>query len=127
MERSMENNPESNVSPAGSIIKGIQGLSANTPPGNESHLKSIHLSADGLIIMDEPVEIANEVAGVYVKGIQYYDLQNVHFINNTGMAHLIDLLRSLLEHGTEVKFVNASEEIKNKIRTMGLDHILNCC
>lgn len=101
---------------------------------NETTVKSIHLFEDQFIIKDEPVlkiksdELfpADKLSGAYIQGIQYYDLKNIQFINNTGMADLISLLRSLLKKGVEVQFVNVNENIKNKIKSMGLDHILNC-
>lgn len=83
------------------------------------NIKSINLSGDEWIITDE-------LPGVYCQGIQYYDLKNIQFINNTGMAKLIELLKSLLVKGVEVKFVNVNEKIKNKIKSLGLDPILNC-
>jgi ABC-type transporter Mla MlaB component len=98
---------------------------------------SIRLSPDGLIIKDEPginnrldesTEEHNtgKLAGVYCEGIQYYDLKGVQFINNTGMAILIDLLKSLLEMGVEVQFVNVDEKIKIRIKELGLEKIINC-
>ena len=68
----------------------------------------------------------DELAGVYIQGVHYYDFVNVHFINNTGIASLIDLLKCLLEKGVKIQFVNVNEKIKNKIKTMGLEDILNC-
>jgi hypothetical protein len=97
-------------------------------------LRSIHISGDRFIIKEEgPVQSyqgykpqEKELPGVYFKGIQYYDLKDIHFINNTGIANLIDLLKSLLENNVEVRFVNVSDKIKTKIKSMGLDHILIC-
>jgi len=99
-----------------------------------TNVMSIRLTSDGLIIKDESKnlikssedEFSNLLPGVYCQGVQYYDLSNVHFINNTGMAILIDLLKSLLEMGVEVQFVNVEEKIKRKIRDMGLEKIINC-
>ncbi|MBI2269748.1 MAG: STAS domain-containing protein [Bacteroidetes bacterium] len=68
----------------------------------------------------------NELPGVYIHGIHYYDFKNVHFINNTGIASLIDLLKCLLEKGIEIEFVNVSDSIKSKIKSMGLENILHC-
>ncbi|HXB40643.1 MAG TPA: STAS domain-containing protein [Bacteroidia bacterium] len=82
-------------------------------------IKSINLSGDKLII-------TAELSGVFCQGIQYYDLKNILFINNTGMANLIDLLKSLLKQGVEVRFVNVSEKIKEKIKSMGLENVLHC-
>lgn len=68
----------------------------------------------------------DELAGVHIQGIHYYDFKNVHFINNTGIASLIDLLKCLLQKGVEIQFVNVSDKIKCKIKSMGLENILHC-
>jgi ABC-type transporter Mla MlaB component len=99
-----------------------------------NNVMSIRLSTDGLIIKDESTstnpneedQTGAKLAGVYCQGVQYYDLKGVHYINNTGMAILIDLLKSLLEMGVEVQFVNVDEKIKAKIKEMGLERIINC-
>ena len=70
--------------------------------------------------------ITDELAGVYCQGVQYYDLKDIGFINYNGMANLIDFLKSLLEKGIEVQFVNVNENIKSKIKSTGLEHILHC-
>jgi ABC-type transporter Mla MlaB component len=82
-------------------------------------IKSINLSGDKLII-------TADLSGVFCQGVQYYDLVNIQFINNNGIAHLIDLLKSLLKQGVEVQFVNVAEKIKEKIRAMGLENVINC-
>jgi ABC-type transporter Mla MlaB component len=82
-------------------------------------IKNIQLSGGQLVI-------TAELSGVFCQGIQYYDLRNILFINNAGMASLIDLLKSLLKQGVDVRFVNVNEKIRKKIKDMGLDHILRC-
>jgi ABC-type transporter Mla MlaB component len=82
-------------------------------------IKKINYSGDQFTITEA-------LPGVYCGGVQYYDLKDINFINNTGMADLIDLLRSLLKKGVEVQFVNVNEKIKSRIASMGLDHIINC-
>ena len=72
---------------------------------------------------EHPVD---QLAGVCIEGVHYYDFKNIHFINNTGIASLIDLLKCLLEQGVKLQFVNVSEKIKSKIKSMGLENILNC-
>ena len=84
-----------------------------------SNVKTINLSGDQLVV-------TNELSGVYFGGVQYYDFMNIHYINNTGMANLIDFLKSLLEKAVEVQFMNVNDKIKNKIKSMGLEHILHC-
>lgn len=84
-----------------------------------SNVKSINLSGDKVVLTDE-------LPYVYVQGVQYYDLKNIGFINYNGMANLIDFIKSLLEKGIEVQFVNVNEKIKSKIKSIGLEHILNC-
>ena len=83
------------------------------------NIKNIHFSGDQLVVTDE-------LPGVYCRGTQYYDFKDVGFISNSSMVNLIDLLRTLLEKGVEVQFVNVNETIRTKIKSMGLEHILNC-
>jgi ABC-type transporter Mla MlaB component len=66
------------------------------------------------------------LSGVLFNGVQYYDLNDILFINNTGLANLIGLMKTLLKKGIVVKFVNANNKIKEKIRSMGLDKFINC-
>ena len=92
------------------------------------NVMSICLTSDGIIIKDEDKEDnedSKKLAGVYCEGVQYYDLNGIQYINNTGMAILIDLLKNLLEMGVEVQFVNVHESIKKKIRDLGLEKIIN--
>jgi hypothetical protein len=108
----------------------------NTFKKTESNLKSIHMSGDQFIIKEEaPIRSYEtfrfndsnvDLPGVFFQGTQYYDLKNVYFINNTGMAKLIELLKSLLEKNMDVQFVNVCDKIKNKIKSLGLDHIIIC-
>ncbi len=97
-----------------------------------SNVLSIRRSSDGLIILDENKKSEDNgyttemLSGVYCQGVQYYDLNGIEFINNTGMAILIDLLKSLLEMNVEVQFVNVHDNIKKKIKAMGLDKVINC-
>lgn len=67
----------------------------------------------------------SKLSGVYCNGIQYYDLNNILFINNTGLANLISLMKSLLKRGVVVKFVNVNKKIKEKIKSFGLDKFIN--
>jgi anti-anti-sigma regulatory factor len=101
-----------------------------------NNILNVRLSPEGLIFKDaDPMDSTNassfqyttdRLSGVYCQGVQYFDLSKVQYINNTGMATLIDLLKSLLEMGVEVQFVNVDDKIKNKIKEMGLDKIINC-
>lgn len=70
-------------------------------------------------------DVKNTLSGVYFQGVQYFDLKNVNFINNTGIANLIDLLKSLLQQGVVIKFVNVKDKIKNKFKSLGLDSIFH--
>lgn len=72
---------------------------------------------------DNPMD---ELAGVCVDGIHYYDFKNIVFITNTDIASLIDLVRYTLEKGLKVHFVNVNVEVRKKINSVGLDHILTC-
>ncbi len=69
--------------------------------------------------------VTSALSGMYVQGVQYFDFKNVSFINNTGIANLIDILKDLLKEGIEVKFVNVKENIKNKFISMGLDSVFH--
>jgi hypothetical protein len=75
--------------------------------------------------LDGDFQLEN-LPGVFCKGIQYYDLRNVGSINNTGMAGLIDLMKSLLQQGVETRFANANDDIRNRITSLGLGEILKC-
>jgi anti-anti-sigma regulatory factor len=66
------------------------------------------------------------MAGVYYNGTMYYDLSKVKYINNSGVADLIDLVKSWMELGTEVKFIHVNEEIKKKFKEHGIDEVLYC-
>lgn len=95
-----------------------------------SNIMSIRLTPDGIVIKDNDGNnvghTGDMLPGVYCQGVMYYDLSNVHYLNNTGMAILIDLLKSLLEMDVSVQFVNVDEKIKARIKEMGLDDIINC-
>ncbi len=69
--------------------------------------------------------VTTALSGVYIQGVQYFDFKSVNFINNTGIANLIDILKDLLKEGIEVKFVNVKDNIKNKFISMGLDSIFH--
>lgn len=97
------------------------------------NIMSIRLTEDGLVIKDGPeshsdtnAPTQDQLPGVYCEGVMYYDLNDIHYINNTGMAILIDLLKSLLEMDVAVQFVNVDDKIKKRIKEMGLDNIINC-
>ena len=63
------------------------------------------------------------LAGVNFKGIQYYDLSQVKYINSSGIADLISIIKIWIHQGVEVHFVNASDSIKKIIYEMGLEII----
>jgi len=69
---------------------------------------------------------ADELAGVCIEDVHYYDFKNVQSINNTGLASLIDLTKYLLQKGLKVQFVNVNEKIKEKITALELDKVLQC-
>lgn len=87
----------------------------------EEAIKKIRLN-ELFQLSESPMD---ELAGVCIGGVHYYDFKNVHSINNTGIATLIDILKCLLEKGVKVQFVNVNEKIKNKFKSMGLENILN--
>jgi anti-anti-sigma regulatory factor len=98
-------------------------LSEASTTMKENTVKKIRLNELFHLNTEHPTE---ELAGVCIDGVHYYDFKNVQFINNTGMASLIDLSKCLLEQGIKVQFVNVNEKIKNKIKSIGLENILNC-
>jgi len=69
---------------------------------------------------------ADELAGVCIEDVHYYDFKNVQSINNTGLASLIDLTKYLLQKGIKVQFVNVNEKIRDKIISLELDKVLQC-
>lgn len=69
--------------------------------------------------------VTTALSGMYIQGVQYFDFKNVNFINNTGIANLIDILKDLLKEGVEVKFVNVKANIKSKFIAMGLDSVFH--
>src|SRR5687768_7149579 len=81
-------------------------------PDGEVVMQNIHLSEDKL-------GRTLKLSGVLCEGVQYYDLKNILYINNTGLANFIDLLKTLLKKGLSLKFVNVNDKIKEKIRSMG--------
>ena len=64
-----------------------------------------------------------DLAGVYFKGIQYYDLSKLQYINSSGIADLIAIIKVWTFQGNEVKFVNVSENIRKYLYEMGLEII----
>lgn len=64
-----------------------------------------------------------DLAGANFNGIQYYDLSKVQYINNSGIADLVSIIKIWSKQGNEVKFVNVSEEIKKYIYEMNLEII----
>lgn len=66
------------------------------------------------------------LAGVHFQGIYYYDMGQVKYINNSGIADLIDLVKAWLDQEIEVRFINVRDDIKKKIADMDLENILYC-
>jgi anti-anti-sigma regulatory factor len=62
---------------------------------------------------------------VYHHGIMYYDFSKVKYINNSGMADLIDLVKSWIELGAEVRFINVGEDVKRKLKESELEGIID--
>ncbi|MCE3260108.1 MAG: hypothetical protein K0S12_1749 [Bacteroidetes bacterium] len=124
--KNSESKPEVNNAPLNTIPEAVK-LQLEAEKKISSNVMSIRLTPDGLIIKEEDEEsTSDKLPGVYCQGVMYYDLSQVHFINNTGMAILIDLLKSLLEMEVSVQFVNVDEKIKKKIKEMGLEKIIHC-
>lgn len=102
-------------------IKGIK-LHGSPPAKKET---AIRIRSNELFQLNEEHPM-DELAGVCINDIHYYDFKNVKYVNNTGIASLIDLSKCLMMRGVKVQFVNVSEKIKDKIRSMGLENILKC-
>lgn len=83
----------------------------------KNQLRRINFSGDKWLRIED-------IPGLYYRGIQYFDFKKIEFINNNGLANLIKFLKFYLEKGIEVQFVNLGVAVKNKIRSMGLEHIL---
>ena len=68
---------------------------------------------------------AEDLAGVYFQGVHYYDMGKIEYINNSGIADLIDLTRDWMEQGIEVRFINVRDEIKKEFQRRDLGHIID--
>ncbi len=124
----------------------INSISDSSQQVINEHVEDLHTSKKNYFVLDsfalnEQIQLnkkqeelfesrgeytSKEIAGLYFQGTQYFDLKDVHFINNTGIANLLDILRSQLEEGIEVKFVNVNTTVKNKFKSLGLECIFNC-
>lgn len=125
----MEKLQNSGGETGGNEITNAAKIQIDSEKKISDNIMSIRLTPDGLTIDDEHEEgthTTDQIPGVYCQGVMYYDLSSVHYINNTGMAILIDLLKSLLEMDVAVQFVNVDTNIKKKIKEMGLENIINC-
>jgi hypothetical protein len=74
----------------------------------------------------DPWTISGEIAAYYHCGMLFYDLEKVTFINNTGIAKILEALKSHLKENIEVRFINVNNRIRQRIQTLALDHILIC-
>lgn len=112
------------------MIQGSNSFPQESFPGLASFKDNVESSSinasTSISLGSDPWTISGEISGYHDNGILYYDLKKVKFINNTGMVKMIELLRSLLKEGIEVRFINVNEKIKKKIKSLGLEHILNC-
>jgi ABC-type transporter Mla MlaB component len=100
-----------------SLLYTAPQASAQTPATD-----SLNSFLYGGVINDEPRGSSFDGA----TGILTYDLSNVFSINNTGLAHMIDLMKFSLKNGIEVQFINVTEKVKAKIKTMGMFQLINC-
>lgn len=108
------------------FVKNSENKDSGKMPVSESiDIPTINIKFDE-VFQERGDYSSNELAGIYFQGTQYFDFKNVYFINNTGIANLIDLIKSLLRQGIFIKFVNVSEKIKDKFKSMGLEFIFNC-
>ncbi len=75
---------------------------------------------------DHPLLIMEELPGVFLDGVQYYDLKGIGFLSSTSLAGIIGLIRILLKQGITVRFINTGDRIRSKIISVGLERIINC-
>lgn len=116
----MENKSENTIKPE--VLGATSATESNsvlTEKKAGGSVKTINISEDQLIVTDE-------TPGVFIQGVQYYDLKNIGYISYAGMANLVSFIKGTLEKGVEVRFVNVNDKVKAKIRAMGLEHILHC-
>ncbi len=66
-----------------------------------------------------------DLAGAYFQGVHYYDMGKVQYINSSGIADLIDLVKDWMEQGIEVKFINVRDEIRKEFQRLDLGHIID--
>ncbi|MEW6468844.1 MAG: STAS domain-containing protein [Bacteroidota bacterium] len=109
------------LSPASQITAGKAPGHVPPLPVEESELMRIRSEE---LFQSGSEYPTRELAGVYFNGIQYFDFTHVPYLSNSEMARLVNLLKSLLKKGIEIKLVNASAQIQQKIRSMGLESIL---
>lgn len=69
--------------------------------------------------------VSQSLAGVYFQGVHYYDMGKVEYINHSGIAELIDLVKDWMEQGIEVRFINVPDGIKREFEKLDLDHIID--
>ncbi len=104
--------------------EGLDNLNSKTEEGILAC--SIKPEIQNVNLLSDQQEKNEQLSGVFCKGVQYFDFKNIDFINNSDLANLIDLLKSLLKQGITLQFVNVNKKIKEKIRAMVLENILNC-
>lgn len=122
----MENNTKNgNESGTDFRIQNYETGIPAIPPAKEENEERSEVRSDELLQVSSDFSI-DGLAGAYIDGVHYYDFKNVHTINNVSLASLIDLLKCLLKSGKRVQFVNVNDRIKSKIKSLGLDGILNC-
>ncbi|HWY11740.1 MAG TPA: hypothetical protein VN026_10470 [Bacteroidia bacterium] len=106
---------------------GTEGTSDLNPKTEEGILAcSITPEIQDMDLLSDNHEKNAQFSGVFCKGVQYFDFKNIDFITNSDLANLIDLLKSLLKQGIALQFVNVNKKIKEKVKAMGLENILNC-
>jgi hypothetical protein len=72
-------------------------------------------------------EFSQELFPAYHQnGTTYYDLANLTALSNIEMAKLIREIKNSLRENTETCFLNTNPEIKEKIKALGLDHVIYC-
>lgn len=62
--------------------------------------------------------------GLSYHRVHYHDLKSEQFLSSNSIARLINLSRNWLKQGIEIRFINAKDNIKSYIKSLGLDDVL---
>lgn len=71
-------------------------------------------------------KLEEQVERIQLKGIDVIqvDLQNVDFVDSTGIGSLLHMKRSMEGQGKEYKIINVSEDMREVFAIIGIDDLL---